>query len=302
MNHRQLEAFNTFMLQGSVTKAAKILGVSQPAISRLLNSLEKEVSFRMFDRKRNFLAATEEARTFHKVVVRSFNGIKEIESQAEAIANKQVGSINIVAQPICVSTYLVDVVAKFKILHPNIEIILHDEGVEGVLEKVSNRSCDLGIGITLNLDSQDVDVTNIFKCRAVCLLPFDHALKNEKTICAEQIKTEQFVELSIGSPLRMRTDNLFYTTGILRNITAQARTVHTVYQLVERGVGIAIVDPFVRLLMNKDKTLLKLFEPVIEWDLALLTPAGIPLNEIERAFVRLLKKHLREVDKLIKML
>jgi len=58
----------------------------------------------MVDRKRNFFwPATEEARHFHKVVLDRSNGIKEIESQAKkAIANKQVGSINIVATNFCV--------------------------------------------------------------------------------------------------------------------------------------------------------------------------------------------------------
>jgi len=297
MNYRQLQAFNAFMQYGSVSKAAQQLNISQPAVSRLLTALEQRAGFRLFDRKRNSLAATDEARVFHKTVIRSFISLQEIENQAKAIANKQVGSINIVSQPIYVSTYLLDVVADFKKRHPNVEITLHDAGLDGVLEKVGSRACDLGIGITLNMDEYGVQVSQLAKCRAACLLPINHPLQDQAVVKIEQLKNEKFVELSVGSPLRMRTDSLFQVVGVQRDITAQARTMRTVTDLVERGVGIAIVDPFVRLLLDPKKSVLKPLQPNIEWGVAIFSPSGYQLNELEQTFVKLLRRHIRILDK-----
>jgi len=292
MNYRQLEAFKTFIIQGTVTKAAEKLQVSQSSVSRLLISLENEVDFRMFDRKRNQLVATKEGRVFYKTVIRSFIGMKEIESQAKAIADKQVGTINIVAQPLYFNTYLLDVIAKFKQQHPNVGITLHEEGVEGILEKVSNRSSDFGIGVTLNMETFGINVTQLSRCRAACLLPINHHLKDEEVLTLEKLSGEKFVELHLGSPLRVRVDNLFYSSGIHRNIVAQTETLSTVCGLVERGVGLAIIDPFVSLLMDDKKSIIKPLEVAIEWDVAIFSPSDHRLNEIEQAFIELLKEHL----------
>ena len=55
------------------------------------------------------------------------------------------GGIRIAAQPIYVDTYLIDVVAKFKRARPNVSVSIVDTGLEGLLEQVATRQCDLGI-------------------------------------------------------------------------------------------------------------------------------------------------------------
>ncbi len=200
MNLRELESFNAFMTYGSVTKAAQAMNISQPMVSRLLNNFEKSVGFELFTRKRNQLTATTEAQQFHATVLRSLNAFREVEQQARAIANDQLGSIRIAAQPIYVDTYLIDVVAKFKQAHPNVSISITDTGLEGMLDMISTRQCDLGIGITLDLQDPNVLVTPLAQSRAVCLMPVDHRLAGFETIDIDLLRGENFVELSISAP------------------------------------------------------------------------------------------------------
>ena len=296
MNLRELESFNAFMTQGSVTKAALAMNISQPMVSRLLNSFEKSVGFPLFNRKRNQLIPTNEAHQFHITVVRSLNSLREIETQARAIANDQLGSIRIAAQPIYVDTYLLDVVAKFKLAHPNVAISIVDTGLEGMLELVTTRQCDLGIGITLDLQDPNMVVTPLAQSRAVCLMPVDHRLAGFESIDIDLLRGERFVELSIGSPLRTKIDYIFQIAGWPRNIAVEARTIRTVSRLVERNVGIAVIDPFAALLVDETKVVARTLTPAIDWDVALFT-ASRELSAVEKSFLAFLRAELPNLRK-----
>ncbi len=296
MNLRELESFNAFMTYGSVTKAAQAMNISQPMVSRLLNNFEKSVGFELFNRKRNQLTATSEAQQFHATVLRSLNAFREVETQARAIANDQLGSIRIAAQPIYVDTYLLDVIAKFKRAHPKVSVSITDTGLEGMLDMISTRECDLGIGITLDLQDPNVLVTPLAQSRAVCLMPKGHRLAAFETIDIDLLRGEDFVELSIGSPLRTKIDYIFQIAGWPRKIAVEGRTVRTVSRLVERNVGIAVTDPFAALLVDGKKVVARTLTPTIEWDVALFT-ATRDLSAVEKSFLAFLRAELPNLRK-----
>ncbi|MDP2700382.1 LysR substrate-binding domain-containing protein [Thalassospira sp.] len=291
MNLRELESFNAFMTHGSVTRAAQAMNISQPMVSRLLTNFEKSVGFPLFMRKRNQLVATAEAQQFHSTVLRSLNGLRELETQARAIANQQLGSIRIAAQPIYVDTYLLDVVAKFKRAHPNVSVSITDTGLEGLLELVTTRECDLGIGITLDMHDRDVAMTPLAQCRAVCLMPRDHRLAGFETIDIDLLRGESFVELSIGSPLRTKIDYIFQIAGWPRKIAVEARTIRTVSRLVERNVGIAVIDPFAALLVDDKKVVARPLTPAIDWDVAVFHGSR-DLSNVQRSFLGFLRAEI----------
>jgi DNA-binding transcriptional LysR family regulator len=69
---RHMEVFRAVMLTGSISGAAKMLYVSQPAVSKLITYIESRLSFRLFDRVNNRLIATAEAHTLYREVERVY--------------------------------------------------------------------------------------------------------------------------------------------------------------------------------------------------------------------------------------
>ena len=61
---RQIEAFRGVMVTGTVTQAARMLEVSQPAVSRMISYLEREIGFKLFIRANRQLIPTDEGRAF----------------------------------------------------------------------------------------------------------------------------------------------------------------------------------------------------------------------------------------------
>jgi DNA-binding transcriptional LysR family regulator len=285
------------MTFGSVTKAAMELNTSQPMVSKLLSQLEQDVGFKLFDRRRNHLVATPEAEAFHSTVPRFLTAFSEIHNEAKAISNKQIGRIVIAAQPIYINTFLLDIVAKFKKLHPHVGVKIIDVGLETLLKAVTDHSCDIGIGITLDAGAYRASRIALGRCEARCIMHKDHPLAQKSVIELDDFNGTSTVELSLGSPLRTRVDYMMQSKGIQRHIAAEARTLYAVVGLVQRGVGIAVVDPFAVLLNNQQAIVdIPLAFPV-SWDMAVYFRSNKPTSAIEQAFVEIVRQESNSLKK-----
>lgn len=97
LNLRQVEAFQAVFQTNSMTAAADLMGVTQPAISRLIRDLEAETELRLFERSRGGLLATPEAVALYREVQRSFSGLDRIAQAAAALRLKRTGILDIAA-------------------------------------------------------------------------------------------------------------------------------------------------------------------------------------------------------------
>src|SRR5689334_5360595 len=77
-NLRQVEAFRAVMLTGSATAGAAFMGVTQPAVSKLLRDFQHHLKLKLFERRGTGIAPTAEAVTLFGEVERSFIGIERI--------------------------------------------------------------------------------------------------------------------------------------------------------------------------------------------------------------------------------
>jgi DNA-binding transcriptional LysR family regulator len=100
MNLRQLEAFCATMRGGSVTGAAKLLQISQPSVSRLINDLEDSFGFKLFTRTGHGLVSTVEARRFQPSAESMFVGLDKRRDTTGAIRTTRDGTVALGVIPI----------------------------------------------------------------------------------------------------------------------------------------------------------------------------------------------------------
>lgn len=292
---RELEAFDAFMQQGGVQMAADMLGLSQPAVSRLLSSLEERVGFALFIRKRNKLTPTPEAFQYHSTASRALSAMRDIEEEAKAIANKQMGNLVIAAQPVYCDTFLLDAITRFHIHHPGVSVRVVDAGTEEIMRMIAERSCDIALGITLEGEPFGAEVTPLARCEARCILPIDHPLNEPGEIPLPRLRRETFVDLAPGSPLRTRVDNLMQTIDVRRNIAAELRTLRGVVKLVELGVGLAVVDPLACRLFDPDKVTDRPLVPTISWEIAQFIPRDRPISAVGLEFSNVIAEEINRL-------
>lgn len=298
MKVKEIEAFDAFMKHGTTKAAADALAISQSMVSRLLSGLEEEVGFVLFKRTRNQIEPTAEAFAFHDSALRLISSIRDTQKDAEAIANNQVGNVVIAAQPIFCDTFLLDVIKRFKERHPKVGVRLIDVGMQELLKMIDNNTCDMALGITLEADTYGASVTSLARCSARCIMHRKHPLATLDIVPITSLQNQTFIELMPDSPLRSRVDYIMQTIDIKRNIAAEIRPMRGVCALVDRGVGIAVVDPIAELLLPGTDVVSKPLEPTIEWEIALLKSKRRPLSNVSAAFCDELEK---EIANLISM-
>lgn len=284
MKVKEIEAFDAFMKHGTTKAAADAMAISQSMVSRLLTGLEEEVGFTLFKRTRNQIEPTAEAFAFHASALRLISSIRDTQKDAEAIANNQVGNVVIAAQPIFCDTFLLDVVKRFKEHHPKVGVRLVDVGMQELLKMIDNNTCDMALGITLEADTYGASVTSLARCSARCIMHRKHPLADLNVVPITSLQNQTFIELMPDSPLRSRVDYIMQTIDIKRNIAAEIRPMRGVCALVDRGVGIAVIDPIAELLLPGTNVVSKPLDPSIEWEIALLKSKRRPLSNVSAAF------------------
>lgn len=233
--------------------------------------MEQAVGFQLFTRTRNQLSPTPETYQYHVSVARLIGQFQALEQEGRAIASRQVVSVVVAAQPVFCDTFLLDVIARCSLRDPPIKVALVDVGQEQMLQMLAAGACDFGIGITLGTDRFSVDVEPVAACGAACIVPEDHPAAAASVVPLPRLRNDRFIDLPIGSPLRLRVDAMMQAAGIQRETIAEARKVRGVAELVARGV----VDGIVRLLDFPGLVIRPLI-PNVSWDIAILTATATP--------------------------
>jgi DNA-binding transcriptional LysR family regulator len=242
-NIRQVEAFRAVITLGSMTKAAELLGISQPAVSRLMQDFQTAVGFRLFNRQRGGAEPTDDARRLFEQVEKLFVGLEELNHQVHAIKNLTSGSITIAAMGLYANGFLPNVIAKFRQSYPDVAIKLDSQPQDRIVEWVSSGRADIGIA-SLPIANSSVNVIELLRRPALCVFPANHEFALRKQIHATDLLDRPFVSFPRGTPFRFEVDTLFDRLGIDRVMTLEASTHEAVCNLVAAETGVSIVSPY----------------------------------------------------------
>ena len=238
---RQIDAFQTLIASGTVTKTASILGTSQPAVSRLLSDLEKTVGFKLFKRSGRTLEPTFEARLFFEEVAKSMSGLQRIEQAAQNIRDFNHVQLRLVSTPSFAPTLAPLLIKKFSKRHPNVNVCLDvqsdDERIEWMV--LENQSFGLAVSTGSN---RNIAAHNLISTEAVCLLPASHHLADRKNISPEDLAGENFVSYLEGSIFKADIDKAFNKAKVQRLTRYEGKTTGAIIGMVGAGLGVSIID------------------------------------------------------------
>lgn len=96
MNYRQIEVFHAVMETGSGTAAARVLNLSQPAVTKIVRHTESQLGFALFHRVKGRLVPTDHAVALQPDVERVFDEVLSVQQSIEDIRSARTGSLSIV--------------------------------------------------------------------------------------------------------------------------------------------------------------------------------------------------------------
>nr|WP_320142128.1 LysR substrate-binding domain-containing protein [uncultured Cohaesibacter sp.] len=287
---RQLEAFRAVATTGTVTSAAKMLNVSQPAVSRLIASLTQRVGFEIFMRDGGRLVPTQEARFLLGEVDRVLAGLGNIEKLVEEIHDLQVGHLRITCLPGFATTHLPRVVADFVKERPGVTMAIEPDRPEHILDWIISHQYDVGIS-SHHEPHPALEIIPIMM-RSVCILPQGHRLKDKDHITPQDLDNEPFIHTRRGSDYFNLVNAAFEASGARLNPLIESRQFGLACRIVAGGVGVSVVSIIDALEYEKDGLIIKPFKPVVPHRLSILFPTHTPRSVITMEFIDKFMKSL----------
>ena len=272
MKIRQLEAMRAVVATGTTTQAAEIMGLTQSAVSRLISQLEDDLGFALFDRHRGRLAITPEGQEFFNAAERILDEVDQIRDTADNIRTHGAGTIRIAAMPAIGTCMLPRPLQMLQLEHKRLNVVVHLKNRSELQHAVADRQYDIGLA-TLPIGEQGLTVEPLCRVRSVLIMPFGHRLADKQTVTAADLEGERFVSLSADTVVRYRTEELFTRLKIDRQLAVEAQSTILMGNLVELGLGVAVVHPFVADHFA-GKVEIRPFEPAIEVSYGLVYPEG----------------------------
>ncbi len=290
MNIRQLEAFRAVIVAGSVTGAGEILRISQPAVSRLIADLERDVGFMLFARRKKRLHPTPEATYLFNEVERSFSGLDKIAQVVEDIRDLKTGYLQIACLASLSFRFLPDVVSEFLAGRPDVMVSLQPRASTKMLEWIEAQQFDIGIA-ELPAEHPAVEVKPV-SLRCVCVLPAGHPLAARETITPADLDGLPFISLNRDHMTFHHLQNAFAAARAVRDIRVETRLFAPACAFVAKGAGVSVVDPVTAADYAAWGVVARPFEPAIPFDMGILFPAHRPRSRLVEAFAATLEEHL----------
>lgn len=290
---RQLEAFRAFMLARTTNGAAAILGISQPAISRLIEQLEHSLRFELFDRKNGRLIPTPEADIFFEEVERTFVSVDKITEIARDIQSARMGSLTVAAMPALAHGFLPTVVARFAKHHPRARISLLVCPSAKIEELVSAHHVDFGLG-EFPFVRSSVNAAEFCRAPYVLGMPSGHRLAALREVSASDLAGVPFISLSNNTAARHTIDQQFLMANVIREQYYDAQNSGVVAGLIAQGLGVGLIDPFTAHDFHGRGIEIRPFEPQISFRVGVLHPAHRPLSRVGREFLGMLQTVRKE--------
>jgi DNA-binding transcriptional LysR family regulator len=272
MNFRQLEAFRHVISTGTTKEAASRMFVSQPAVSRLINALEEEVGFTLFNRLKGRLQPTTAGMRFYEAVEQNFLGLERLDQTAARIRRSEPRELKIACTPALSATLLPVAIEAFRVHYPTIIINVDTVIVPGLLERIQQMRVNLAVTLAFP-PITGVEVETLLETENYCAMPISHPLASKDIITPEDLVGIPLLKPMPTGPLTWEEeDQIFQKAGIEPTYTMTYHTSHTGYAMIARDLCIGLMEPFAAQHWRSEVTL-RPFRPRVKLIYALAYPS-----------------------------
>ncbi|OXM86224.1 LysR family transcriptional regulator [Paenibacillus rigui] len=238
MNIDNIEAFVYVIHFSSFNKAADALFLSQPSISARIQSLERDLDAKLFDREGRHFSLTEKGKQFlpyAQQILQSYkNGRQQLQQMHTQLHELRIGCT------VSVSNYMIpEILPVFKQKYPDIKIKLITASTEAILEKVLHKEVDLGL--VRYITHPHIDSVKFYEDPIRLFVHQDHPFIGKEDTTIEDVGSQPLVFFECGSLDWMKIHRLFETLDHPPHIEFHMDNLESAKKLVLKGMGISFL-------------------------------------------------------------
>ncbi len=203
MDIGNLQTFLTLAKIGHMTRAARQLHLTQPAVSAQLQKLEDELGQKLFDRTPKGMVLTEAGELWRTHVEEALATLLAGERALDELMGLERGALSIGGGATATTYLLPRLLGQFHARHPGIQLFVREQGSQIVLESVLAGELELGI-VTLPVSTQKapVHIEPWIEDELHLIVPRGHALASAKSFAWKDLEGESLVLFEAGSAVR----------------------------------------------------------------------------------------------------
>lgn len=289
MNIHHIYIFDAVAQTGSITKAAEILFLSQPAVSQQLKELERSLGVTLFQRLPRGVLLTEAGTILYEYSRKMRRLEIEAESSINELIGLQRGSLLIGASLNIGSYFLPNICAEFCKIYPSISVKVEIANTDSITAHLLNS--EMEIGLVEGLTPENVMQSDVFAHdELVPVISPRNKLASHTPLSANRFCSEPFIVRETGSGTRAITDQALEKLGLLPKISLTLGSSEAIKRAVMADAGVAIISRMAveSELLSGSLIALPIPQLTIIRNLYRIYPGGFKLSHCAQAFNRLL--------------
>lgn len=239
MDINHLEVLVTVARERSFSRAAEVLGRTQPAISQAIKRLEEDVGETLFDRSSKDGTLTPAGAVLLEYA-RQMLALREhaIASLGE-MRDLEFGKVTVSANEHTVF-YLLPVIAEFRRRFPKIKIEVQRGVASRIPNQITAREVELGV-ISFAPHDDTLRAVPVLEDELILITSSRHPLSRSRSVSIKDLAHEPFIAHNAPSPYRQKVIESFAKHKTKLNITVELPSLEAIKRLVEDDVGVALV-------------------------------------------------------------
>ncbi|MFJ4979297.1 LysR family transcriptional regulator [Streptomyces coeruleorubidus] len=242
MELRHLQHFVAVAEDQHFTRAAERLLVSQSGLSASIRALERELQTPLFVRTTRRVTLTPAGRALLGEAERILAQVRAAHEAVAAVQGVLRGMLALGSEQCIAGVHVAGLLATFRHRHPDVEICLRQAGSGALAEEVAAGRLDLAFAVRTQADSDQLRSVPLTSEPMTLLCHASHRLAAAgAAVTPEELGGEVFVDFHPDWGPRRTTDTVFAAAGVRRTVALEVNDVHTLLDLVDENLGVAVV-------------------------------------------------------------
>ncbi|KJV11124.1 hypothetical protein VZ95_00495 [Elstera litoralis] len=285
MRLRHIEVFHAIIVTGTVSGAARLLNVSQPAVTKILQHAEDQIGLTLFQRIRGRLHPTPEGLALFAEVQKIYSGLESLKKLARNLKDGKSGRLRIAASPALCIDLMPQAISRFRKEHPDVSFEVETHHYKDLVDALLIQDVDLGFAFDAT-PHPGLSMEEIASGAMVAIFQKGTADHLTGPIDLSAMTAWPFIGLRAGDPLGALLHNALTMGDIALVPEIEVKTNRIALSLVSRGAGAAVVDAYTAASGQPDLIDIKPLHTPLTYRVQALWARHRPQSHLARQFMQ----------------
>jgi DNA-binding transcriptional LysR family regulator len=237
----QLDVLRTVIATRGVGEAARALGISQPAVSKLLRQAERGLGLSLMVRDGKRVVPSSDADAIWRAVESLFGAYDSLQRLASGLRQDTGGTISVAAIPTQATRFMAPAIRQLKAEFPNVTVKLQVLPYQAIIESVASGQADFGLIHSITAVSA-LRTDDYGEQRILCIAPLGHRFTAMKSVSSQDLLGETYVSYGRDSAFNLWLEQAFARAGVTVPTTIEIGASPALIEVVRQGAGVGLVE------------------------------------------------------------